>query len=329
MTRGDGSELLGDPVFPIEDPWIPTYLRLTDGRLYWSVWSEIDEAGTRHPLDHLQRGDDRLGPFDPVEEVDDLRSKILRDTLSKGSHPGDTRGMLDAFLRIRSGSDVLSFAQRYGILSLCRHGEPIKNVIGMTCGGSRGVPCRPNGWPDLCWEPVEGWLRFVRHARAMLGIAAALHQGERPSGDDWARLEAWKEPDRRKLVVGRKMATEFDLPYQQHLLAKHIDEWLRMGRVEVVFTWPVSGPVMSLMGTTFGTIALQLMLTSGKSQDLTVCSGCSRPYIRVGRKPQRSRRNYCASCGDVVGSRLRKRDQRSRNSGLPLAGKGVAAAGQM
>jgi curved DNA-binding protein CbpA/DNA-directed RNA polymerase subunit RPC12/RpoP len=42
------------------------------------------------------------------------------------------------------------------------------------------------------------------------------------------------------------------------------------------------------------------------------CSACGTVYSRVGRRPQKGRRNYCPDCGSAAAHRDRQRDYRSR-----------------
>lgn len=322
MMRGEAGELLGDAVFPLAVTNVPSYLELVGDRLYWSLWGKEDESGAMRPADHLFRSEGRSS-LDPSVEVSQLREVMVRDTISQRPEPEFTKGMLDAFLRIGGGDDVLRFAQHYGILELCNHDQPIMYGQSMKCTPRDWSVCRPRGWPHICWEPIDGWLRFVRQAKAMVSIAAALNQGEPTKQTHWANL-AWSDPkqptsnsanklafsDQEKSRLGERLANSGKI-YQRQQLAEEVGKWLRMGGVEPLFTWSRSGPSIGLTGTTFGTLAVQLMFAVGKSQAIAVCNGCGQPYMREGKKPQKGRRNFCPSCGSTVASRLRKRDKRA------------------
>ena len=80
----------------------------------------------------------------------------MRNTLSQRPDTEFTKGMLDAFVRIRGAEDVLRVAKRYGILDLCKHDEPIKYGRSMQCTPRDWSICRPRRWPDLCWERSKG-----------------------------------------------------------------------------------------------------------------------------------------------------------------------------
>ena len=214
--------------------------------------------------------------------------------------------VLVSAVRIGGGDDVLRFAQRYGILELCEHDQPIMYGRGK-CVLKDGSVCRPRGWPGLCWEPIDGWLRFVRQVKAVLAIAAALNQGERPDPIHWAN-QAWSNPE--SFLRNGKSKSKAGLSYQRYLVSKAVGEWLQMGDVEPLFTWSRSGPAIGFIGTTCGSLAAQVMFTVSRSQALAVCSGCGQAYLREGKKPQRGRRNFCPACGETVASKLRKRDQR-------------------
>jgi len=73
-------------------------------------------------------------------------------------------------------------------------------------------------------------------------------------------------------------------------------------------------PAFTFSGSgVFGAIGLQL-LQAITANNLAVCSGCGKPYLREGRKPQAGRRNYCHECSKVAG-RFRMRALRSRQAG--------------
>lgn len=73
--------------------------------------------------------------------------------------------------------------------------------------------------------------------------------------------------------------------YQRYQLAKAVGEWLQMGGTELLFTWSRSGRSIGLIGTTFGTLAVQLMFAVSRSQALAICSGCGQPYLREEENP--------------------------------------------
>ena len=71
--RGEAGELLGDPVFSLAAPNIPTYLKLVGKKLYWSIWSEEDESGVLRPVGHLLWSEGRFSSGDPSLEASQLR----------------------------------------------------------------------------------------------------------------------------------------------------------------------------------------------------------------------------------------------------------------
>ena len=101
-------------------------------------------------------------------------------------------GALDAFVRLKTGEDIVRFGQRWGVLEICEHRVPyIHNSPWSRVGGFE--PCLPVGWPTQRWEPVERWFYFSGIARAALNVAASLHADSAPSEEDTLRL--WNMPE--------------------------------------------------------------------------------------------------------------------------------------
>src|SRR5581483_9900793 len=100
------------------------------------------------------------------------------------------------------------------------------------------------------------WLQLAVDVRAALGIAAALHNGERGSRADWESLRRWFEGE-SPLDTGPVAVTldpsslRRDLrPFTVTLEAggserKFVEDlvkyWLEIGDVGLQFTWPDSG----------------------------------------------------------------------------------------
>ena len=273
MTRSDEDGRLGAPLFPLTTNVIPTRLELVDGDLCW-WWSCSGQKAER--------------PRDAV-----------------------TVGALDAFIRLRSGQDVLRFAGRYGVLNICEHGVPASHnpmppMAGF--GGYNGPGgCFPAGWEHgLVREPIDAWFHFARQAAAMLRVGAALRQGQPGSPTDWGTI----------FVASERPLVPEDLSFGRIVLSNVVNEWLAIGNVRPTFRWwsTAEAPVFTLGGGAFANLAVQLMLAISGSQAVAVCDGCQRTYFRQGRSPQAKRRNFCSDCGEPMRARLSKRDQRTRST---------------
>lgn len=233
----------------------------------------------------------------------------------------DPRGMLDAFLTIKGGKDVVRFARRFGVLAICEHGLP----------SSHDPTCRPLGMvthrraDGAWWEPVAAWLHFVRQARAVLSIAAALYGGQAARRQDWEAAYDLERQDWATLYGGDASPVE-DLVQEQIAvasgdaemgrihLAHLVNEWLTIGNVRPRVRWDYDHelPRFELTGGTFGLLAAQMMVAISRSHGVAVCSGCGSPYERLARRPKPGQRNFCPGCRKRVAPRVQKRDWRAR-----------------
>jgi hypothetical protein len=228
-------------------------------------------------------------------------------------------GMLDAFIRIADGDDqdTLRFAKRYGVLFLCRHGLPWPHYpsspprLPFIPGPQKGWWCKATQA-----EPVERWQFFARRAKAILGIAASLHRGNKPTKADWsAAIEGYKPAEAIVAFANRPLVTRKPPEIREHLiLSSLVNEWLMIGGVKPALVWPPKGkPYFWLSSGTYGEIGVQIMTAVSRSGDLQICDGCGRPYLRTEKRPQRERRNYCESDScKKIGNKLRQRERRNR-----------------
>lgn len=263
---------LGDVPWPLYPAFVPPSLSLESDRLLWSY---------RHATD-----------------------------ATVGGREVDPRGMLPAFLRIRDAEGVLHFAERYGVLELCEHSIPAPHTPppGSFAFGELGQ-CLPLGAESQQhWEPIERWLHFVRGARALLQIAAALHQGHPGKGDDWAIVyEDFSDREGFDTIRQRPRSVEDDRDHFQ----LWVGEWLRWGRPAFSFSWLEREPQVTVWAHTFGHLALQLVSSATRLHGLAWCIECGQAYL-ANRKPQAGRRNYCQECGETAASRNRQREYQSR-----------------
>jgi DNA-directed RNA polymerase subunit RPC12/RpoP len=187
-------------------------------------------------------------------------------------------GALNAFVRIETPDDILRFARRYGPLGLCKHGRPPMH---------RGRDLEPKWCAPCGSEPAKRWLDYVGLASSYLNLAAVL-----------------------KVDTGKHMRG-----LRQLFLRDGINEWLGDAGIRLELNWSSNDPTLTLTGGgVFGALGVQL-LSAVTANNLAVCSGCGKPYLREGRKPQAGRRNFCPVCGDKVANRLRVRARRNKKGG--------------
>lgn len=225
------------------------------------------------------------------------------------------RRCVDEFLRLgdASGTDVLSFAQRWGVLGICKHDLPATHnppSTGLEREEASRTGCMwlvsdSGNW----YEPVKTWRRFARQARELVDMAARIYsrrlRGEAVQGEEWNRL------------MGQAMW------------------WLAIGDVRPHIFWDScrGRPSITLgsanmpritvpeegWGTLFGLLATQLAFIASNANGFDECDACHelRP---VEKRPRvKGRRWYCSSCrADEdkrrVLARERKRQQRMRDA---------------
>jgi hypothetical protein len=213
--------------------------------------------------------------------------------------------MLDAFVRLRDADDVLRFARRFGVLRLCKHGLPISHeatCVQLTDGD--GLPC----------APIARWLHFARQAKAILAIAAAIHQGRPTDQADWRAV--YEDCDEEAESSGR--LAQLSSQTQRWFVEGRVQEWLDMSSVDPIFRWRVDqDPALLLTTGTFGLLGIQLATAITRGAGIALCSGCGNLYTRQGRRAQMGRRNYCPDCqASGVPDRDRKARWRSRNNDI-------------
>lgn len=240
--------------------------------------------------------------------------------------PVDPAGALDAFIRISSAEDVLRFAERWGPLSLCKHNAP-------ACHAGPG-PVALTACSPTRSESIEVWLRFARHAHAVVEVAIAVRAGEPSPREPWETLLNYKpsegHPVREDLEEHLRLLQERPpvgpmLSWFQ--LKRIVDSWLRAGDVR-----PEADP--GRMGRdgceirlggyhTFGLLAIQLLSAVTSDRGIYYCHSCQEPYA-PSRKPQHGRRHYCGKpeC-KRAGARNRKRAQRAREDPSSREGGGT------
>lgn len=214
----------------------------------------------------------------------------------------DATGALDTFVRIKIPEQILSFAQRYGPLGLCKHGRPPMH---------RGRD-QERRWCSPCGnESLKRWLDYVELARSCLNFTATIDVDPNKikiPAKYFKRIVS----NQPKNIPDYKMVSA--LGFGKWLVVDIINEWLGDAGVWPMLNWDSKEPTLILSGGgIFGALGIQLLSAMTRS-NLAVCSGCGMPYIRKLRKPQRGKRNFCPECGETVSNKLRQRDHRKRKN---------------
>ena len=207
---------------------------------------------------------------------------------------GPPPGLLDEFVGLYEASDeaIWRFAQRFGVLSV--------------------APFREHG---TYTEPIAEWRYRISQARAVLAIAAALHQGHFGWPEDWraadsATLEAWTNLFKRQGSLNRSKR----LSAERMALRDLVNHWIVVYDVRPSFTWNINGIGFSNLHPTVddafvtlsGALALQLALACSRADSIAICASCRRPYARRWHSPS-GRRNFCSRCGLKAAWRESKR----------------------
>lgn len=289
MAGAQGTLAATSPI-PQRGASIPPYLELRDDLLFWSFFDLRTEAAPANNEEAMAR---ILSGRNPQQRVDGT-------------------GMLDAFIRIRDGSDVLLFARRYGVLDICEHGLPGShnpNPIPLVLPAQEG--CKAWGEEGyLYWEPVAIWLGFVAQMRAILSIAVDVRAGRLGRAEDWNIAYEQLRWNEEAVELGKPLLGK-TLEFDRLALAERVSAWMNYGNVHPELQWHEATPIFSLAGRTFGTLGIQLLFATTRAQGIAICSGCGMPYPRK-RKPREGGRNFCENCGERVAARLRKREYRAR-----------------
>jgi hypothetical protein len=257
-------------------------------------------------------GNQLVYSFAPDMQVYDMAETLsppqpLSSTSASIVYPKED--LLEAFLKFAeknaTSEQILDFARQYGVLELCEHHLPrTHSDIFITISASTvRAGCRPlscPGKPAYAQEPIRGWKALAHRFRAILQIAALLHQ------DKPAPLRAWKAITSMGAGTGRKdwlALHEYEAKPASERLGIHralfnrVINWLlQMANVRPWFWWSKDGNGIEFGGVgLFGHLVLQLVLAVSRKDGFTFCTVCSQAYL-ITRRPARNRRNYCSKC---------------------------------
>lgn len=248
------------------------------------------------------------------DECEDL------DDWAQGARPSPMNGrplerhasarLLSEFLNLHDATPrrFRTFADRWGPLGVCRHGELEWHTPGtwLPCRGFDGVYVR--------WEPLGAWRQWVHRAVAVMNIGVEIAAG-RPGRDaDWDGLIP--DGSGRYIAQLTRPALEDEggpVFASRRLLTQQLRVWMGAGRVEVSLGWPGDRPALEFGANTLGgMIALQLVTTLARADELASCAACGRSFL-AARRGGRGPRRFCPACGPEAGRRQASRDYYARN----------------
>lgn len=262
-------------------------------------------------------------------EDDDMGGSLCYrpdETSFKEVGAGQDRLLTD-FMRLAEASpeDTVAFAEKFGVLELCRHNLPASHV-----------PRRM--WPDLaedgsdaCWavrslgqggvtrERFTTWIRLASQARATHRAAGLLAHGDAVPDEDWNAIRDLLPQG--MVITAREYRSlgfeprEDSIQDQRKLLMMALQRWLDLGDVGFRVRWEGTRPSFTYGGTGLaGAVALQLGLTCTSTFGFTICSFCHLPHT-PRRRPRPGESNYCPDCRtDGVPGRVRQQRHRAKQT---------------
>jgi hypothetical protein len=267
-------------------------------------------------LGYAVPGDVRLVDAPPGSGSTDSRLyPRLESSLPKGGRSADASAdCLIEFIDLHYLSEeqfrarVLSFARRWGLLGICKHGEPAGHARG-SCW-SLGL-AGEDGNLDYMWEPLEAWRRYSRQLDGMLRVAARLRVGEAGLPKDWEAIAA-AEPSPlpgRKAHSGRKAhwtprASAGDIGSERQMFGVALVRWLQFGNVVSDAIWRPDEPTPTIRlshKSLAGVLAVQLAAAVQSQEGVYTCAECGRPFTLPpgARRRARTLDAYCSrtTCG--------------------------------
>jgi hypothetical protein len=239
--------------------------------------------------------------------------------------------MLDAFLKLKTDSQIVAFAKKWGFLGLCC-GHPDKPA---PHARGHGVTSREQDGRLVlsCGEPGESealtvWRSYVRQFRAILNLAAAAHRGLAAEDQDLrdvlppglldghvrsGRLTFSNPGGRVNTIV-----PVLQLVPLQQLVAGKVTELMVFADLKVGLFWNGAEPpkvlTYSFPFTLLGALTLKLAYAVAGQPDAYRCAGCSVDLdISDRRRPAQGRRAYCEECREKgIPQRDATRDSRDR-----------------
>jgi hypothetical protein len=212
----------------------------------------------------------------------------------------------EEFLALADATDerIAAFADHYGLLGLCAHGEPMR-----FCDAGRVGKSRPRPRLIRCSqgraERVSDWRRWAVRLRAIVEVGKILRAGGKPTENlvdgltsDLEHLDGVSV--REALLRGEEEIADpglgrFDRRWRFCLLVNRL-----LTLQAVIMPGTAKRPALDVQygpGGLFGTLVLQAALAATGVVSLVICANCGKPF-RAMRRPNATRRSYCekAAC---------------------------------
>lgn len=213
-----------------------------------------------------------------------------------------------------SPESIRDYARRWGVLGICRHGQPATHVP----HAREDEPCEPVGrrlsdGEFEVREPLAAWRSLAGRTRALVEIAEWLQEGRLGTPKDWRELIG--PPETAAFgPPGRNLAA------QRRSLAAHVTNWLGDAGIRPRVVWSESAGfwLRPEIDTFFAALALSAALALAGAAALYRCDDCGNAFTPVPsgpgkapRKPRGDKRRYCMVCREN-GAPQRYRDAQAR-----------------
>lgn len=298
----------GKSLIAAGDLTVPCIIELHDGHICYQFDLPGDQRLTRPSGAANGPSDDDAGQSQPSHTYSFSQSPSPR--------------LLDGFAHLADAPDerILGYARRWGVLGLCRHGQPQATSEQMEWygwGHDSPRPCPALKWKDSKGrarytagrERLEHWRLWAQRAKSVLRIAANLSSKRPGALEDWAQLYPMAPEDLRD--VRRAVEEHSNLLALDHRLINNLaNQWVFLGGVGPRLVSRKSGAAVirfssPLRSGLFGALGLQLLIRVS-TKGMAICSGCGDLYVPK-RVPDVGRLNFCVGCGREAAVRLAKK----------------------
>jgi hypothetical protein len=215
------------------------------------------------------------------------------------------------FLSLHKASDrvILSFAKKFGVLGLCRHGLPLshfpmKTLRAVQVGQRRECIPKFTRRREIV-EPLNSWRGLSRSAAALLQLQNQTSTRRDEERTRW-RDALWLH---EQLVLaghrGYRSALRLgvpDPPERSERIARIANVWLECAglrlqiqsihtnEIGLVMTIPDTGPNL------FGGLAIQLSLELANREGWAQCAACRRIFEPLTHNVSPTRDRFCPEC---------------------------------
>jgi hypothetical protein len=291
---------------PLINFWaVPDSIKIKNGRLFW-----------------------RFGRGTEIRPDHETMRTVFKDFLKIANSPDE--------------ANILKFAQRWGVLGICKHGMPTAHTMNVEQidGYVMESGCEMEEKGKWSCEPISIWYSHARQMRAIKILTEALRKAKPAKEEERMVREVGPiPPDLIVIPKSSKIETgavevkkspelagereDWETAFYgfhkfsfgsidpvsggRHLLSMVINHLLGITGVRPVFWWDENESGFVLQSRDYGSfllpkLAIQLMLEVYGSPDYTICYECKNPFFL--RKGQSiSKNSYCEDCSPKVPQR--------------------------